>query len=343
MEMSSDIIDGVEIRSCALSTHFISACRRGDADAVASILRTCRHSRSGDHGLDAKCLTSALLEGVAWSRVEVVRKLLDAGAPINARGGVWTPGGSGVSNEDTKNISASELCHMMVAAGLRPRRAQQISGLIACRRRTLAGSTDDDEDSDDAFRCSKRARRASSRFEKQAEGGGNRPGGGVGASKRRRGDDTSAALLALETNALHEAEQSAVVAPASPTPTIVDDEDVGYIAHDAVDPLPNDDDEEEELAFSRGPRDVPSARAFVGLAGARESTSESPFQRATRSFETEVAELKSQVARQGGEIAELREMLRVVYRAGIAAASVLVAANDTGAGTGIPSSGAARR
>ena len=130
-ETSCDEIEGIgTIRACSLSHVLIHACRSGGRETISSILNS--HSRDASI-LSEHSLVLALLEAVAWSRVDAVKMLLDAGASITERGNVWTPGGSGVSYADTSAVNAVELCRLMDGAGLRPRRARIIRQLIGLR------------------------------------------------------------------------------------------------------------------------------------------------------------------------------------------------------------------
>lgn len=116
-----EVIEGVVIR-CAqsLEQSLNVACRTGDAGAIASLLPV----------LAKPPPPTALLEAVAWSRVEATKVLLGMGASVTAKGSVMTPGGSGVSNDDTRDINAIDLARMMVMAGHRPRRAQMCLQLV---------------------------------------------------------------------------------------------------------------------------------------------------------------------------------------------------------------------
>ena len=129
---SSDEVDGLVIHSHSTPERLFSACRLGDIDDVSAILRTWGTGFPGGRALPAQ----ALLEAVAWARLDVVRLLLDHGAVATARGSVSTPGGSGVVDGDTRSVNAAELGRMMVSAGLRPRRALAIAKLVEASQRT---------------------------------------------------------------------------------------------------------------------------------------------------------------------------------------------------------------
>ncbi len=107
------------------SAQFLEACRRGDVTIVDSYLSDdCEACvRPADR------LTEGLLLSVAWSRVDVVRRLVQAGVSTSTRASVATPGGSGIPNADTRHISAFELASMMKAG--RQKHAVRIHDLVA--------------------------------------------------------------------------------------------------------------------------------------------------------------------------------------------------------------------
>jgi len=142
---SSDEIDGLIIHSHSTPERLLTACREGQMADVTAILRTWGCGFAGGRSLPAE----ALLEAIAWARVEVVRLLLDHGASVNAHGSVSTPGGSGVVDSETQHVSAMELCRMMVSAGLRPRRALTIARLVEANQRSEATTRSTDEPSSD--------------------------------------------------------------------------------------------------------------------------------------------------------------------------------------------------
>ena len=144
---SADEVDGLMIRTHSTPERLFTACGEGEKDDVAAILRTWGTGFPGGRQLPAQ----ALLEAIAWARVDVVRMLLDCGASVTARGKVSTPGGSGVVDEDTAWVNAAELCRMMVSAGLRPRRALAVAKLVEAKLNPpqSISSTSDNDDVDD--------------------------------------------------------------------------------------------------------------------------------------------------------------------------------------------------
>ena len=146
---STDEIDGLMIHSTSTPDRLFEACRDGRKDDVAKVLRTWGSGFPGGRALPAQ----ALLEAIAWARVDIVRLLLDRGASVIARGKVSTPGGSGVVDEDTAWVNGAELCRMMVSAGLRPRRALSIAKLVEDKTQPnhehIFSSTSADDEADE--------------------------------------------------------------------------------------------------------------------------------------------------------------------------------------------------
>ena len=130
---SSDEIDGVHIHSMSsisATKQLLIACRVGAGATVDTILR-----RLPKH----KIPPEALLEAIAWSRLDVVRMLLRAGASVTARGSVHTPGGTGITHKDTQDTSAVELSQLMVAG--RVRHAGMIASLVSETRNSTRDRT----------------------------------------------------------------------------------------------------------------------------------------------------------------------------------------------------------
>ena len=106
-EIDYDEIDGIQIRSTSMLSRIVTACRTGCTDDLRALL--------GSLGRRRVDLTKPLLEAIAWSKIECVTILLDAGASVTLKGSVDTPGGSGIRHSETRNISPLELAHMMRA------------------------------------------------------------------------------------------------------------------------------------------------------------------------------------------------------------------------------------
>ena len=153
---SSDEIEGVVIHASTTTERLCSACRTGSFKDVDRILSKWPKARAVPH--------EALLEAIVWSRVEIVRRLLDSGVSANNKGTVLAPGGSGVSYSDCSSVSGLELSGIMVGAGHRPQRAQMIRHLIQTRRHTkssaaVANASASASDHPKSRRVSKRAPR----------------------------------------------------------------------------------------------------------------------------------------------------------------------------------------
>ena len=114
---SSDEIDGILIHQSADPEQLSAACREGNLSSVNEILKTWPPDRRLPH--------EALLEAVAWSRVEIVRRLIGVGVSATAKGSVLTPGGSGVTYEQARHISAIGLANIMAGAGHHPQALRQ--------------------------------------------------------------------------------------------------------------------------------------------------------------------------------------------------------------------------
>lgn len=123
--MESDTIEGLVIRSFPNEDELFEACRTGDAEDVGHLL-----SSWGPRAIPV----AAMLEAIAWSRVDVVKQLLVADVSMTAKGSVSTPGGSGLMDHATNDISAIELSDIMLTAGRRPRLSQKIRALIQEKR-----------------------------------------------------------------------------------------------------------------------------------------------------------------------------------------------------------------
>ena len=264
---SSDEIEGVVIHSSTTPERLCSACRTGNLKDVDRILGKWPKARPVPH--------EALLEAVVWSRVDIVRRLLDSGVSTTNKGTVLAPGGSGVSYSDCSSVSGLELSGIMVGAGHRPQRAQTIRRLIQTRRSSKSATATATANTSASHSENPKVRRVSKRPARYEAGPSERP-----SSKRLRRE-----RLVRERLAQEQVGACSSTRPASPV----------AIAESVEEDEDDEDDEPEavlqaEALDEASEQGAPKVRRLVSTVSTIADWPESEAQTTEVEVETEISE-----------------------------------------------------